>query len=256
MAAQKIIFNTDVNTTTGGLTLAGDKLGVAVDGTTIVFDGAGKLKSNIASVAVSATAAVTSGHEIGSVTVDSTTTTFKETVIGVAAATTPGVKGYTITKEDGTPTNIAASGFISAEAGNSVVIDPTDGGIYFSATAQLPDDQVLTGDNTGGVSITLTPTTTGTGATAQTDYAIKADLKIAATTPAATENTNLLKKNGSQESYVDMQDIATALGMTIALNTTAMKLELKRGATVVSSVNVQDFTDIGGTAGTFYMLKA
>lgn len=255
MAAQKIIFSTDIDETKG-LSLAGNKLGVQVDGSTVGIDANGKLKSLIASVAVSATADVTTGHKIGSVTVDSTTTDFNETVIGVATATTIGVKGYTITKEDGSTTDIAASGFISAQAGNSVVAGD-DGGIYFSATAQFPDDQVLTGDNTGSVSVTLTPTTVNVGTDdEQVNYEIKADLKIAANTPAATENTNLLKKNGDNETYVDMQDIATALDMSLELNTTSMKLELKRGATVVSSVDVQDFTDLGGTAGTFYMLKA
>lgn len=253
MATQKIIFNTDVDTTKG-LSLTGDKLSTKVDGTTIEINGSGELTAIIPDgIAVSATAAVTSGHDIGTVTVDGTTTTFKETVIGVAPTSTPAGKGYTVTKEDGNVSHVVASQFISADAGNSVVAGG-DGGIYFAATAQLPDDQVLTGDNTGSVSVTLTPSAPGVGG--QIDYTIKSDLKIAATTPAATENTNLLKKNGSNETYVDMQDIATALNMTLGLNTTSMKLELKRGATVVSSVDVQDFTDLGGTTGTFYMLKA
>ena len=62
---------------------------------------------------------------------------------------------------------------LSTDAGNSVVLG-TDGGLKVSIPAQLPDDQVLTGDNTGSVSVTLTPTVVGD----QTNYTIKADTKI------------------------------------------------------------------------------
>ena len=62
---------------------------------------------------------------------------------------------------------------LSTDAGNSVVLG-TDGGLKVSIPAQLPDDQVLTGDNTGSVSVTLTPTVVGD----QTNYLIKADTKV------------------------------------------------------------------------------
>ena len=62
---------------------------------------------------------------------------------------------------------------LSADAGNSVVLG-TDGGLKVSIPAQLPDDQVLSGDNTGSVSVTLTPTVVGD----QTNYLIKADTKV------------------------------------------------------------------------------
>lgn len=61
---------------------------------------------------------------------------------------------------------------LSTDAGNSVVLG-TDGGLKVSIPAQLPDDQVLSGDNTGSVSVTLTPTVVGD----QTNYLIKADTK-------------------------------------------------------------------------------
>lgn len=62
---------------------------------------------------------------------------------------------------------------LSTDVGNSVVLG-TDGGLKVSIPAQLPDDQVLTGDNTGSVSVTLTPTVVGD----QTNYLIKADTKV------------------------------------------------------------------------------
>lgn len=62
---------------------------------------------------------------------------------------------------------------LSTDVGNSLVLG-TDGGLKLTIPAQLPDDQVLSGDNTGSVSVTLTPTVIGD----QTNYMIKADTKV------------------------------------------------------------------------------
>ena len=62
---------------------------------------------------------------------------------------------------------------LSTDVGNSLVLG-TDGGLKLVPTAQLPDDQVLSGDNTGSVAVTLTPTVIGD----QTNYMIKADTKV------------------------------------------------------------------------------
>ena len=62
---------------------------------------------------------------------------------------------------------------LSTDAGNAITLG-TDGGLAVAIPAQLPDDQVLTGDNTGSVSVTLTPTVVGD----QTNYLIKADTKV------------------------------------------------------------------------------
>ena len=62
---------------------------------------------------------------------------------------------------------------VSTDAGNSLQLG-SDGGLKVVPTAQLPDDQVLTGDNTGSVAVTLTPSTVGDN----TNYLIKADTKI------------------------------------------------------------------------------
>ena len=62
---------------------------------------------------------------------------------------------------------------LSTDAGNAITLG-TDGGLAVAIPAQLPDDQVLSGDNTGSVSVTLTPTVVGD----QTNYLIKADTKV------------------------------------------------------------------------------
>ena len=62
---------------------------------------------------------------------------------------------------------------LSTDAGNSITLG-SDGGLAVAIPATLPDDQVLTGDNTGSVSVTLTPTVVGD----QTNYLIKADTKV------------------------------------------------------------------------------
>ena len=63
---------------------------------------------------------------------------------------------------------------VSTDAGNSLQLG-ADGGLLVAAVAQLPDDQVLTGDTTGSVAVSLTPTTVADG---QVNYSIKADTKI------------------------------------------------------------------------------
>lgn len=63
---------------------------------------------------------------------------------------------------------------LSADAGNSLALG-TDGGLKVSIPAALPDDQVLTGDASGSVAVTLTPATQPNG---DVNYTIKADTKI------------------------------------------------------------------------------
>lgn len=63
---------------------------------------------------------------------------------------------------------------VSTDAGNSLQLG-TDGGLKVEAAAYLPDDQVLTGDNSGSVSLTLTPSTQPNG---DVNYTIKGEVKI------------------------------------------------------------------------------
>ena len=63
---------------------------------------------------------------------------------------------------------------LSTDAGNSISTG-TDGGLLVAAVAGLPDNQVLTGDNSGSVALTLTPATQPDG---DVNYTIKADVKI------------------------------------------------------------------------------
>jgi surface protein len=243
---QKIIFQQDVDLTKG-LT-ATDKLRVAVDNTTIGFDATGKITSLVsAGSTVTATQTVTTGHKIAEISVGATTTNILETLTSLLVNAS--AHKITFNNEAGTATEVPASTFLSGDSGNSLIIG-LDGGIYMAATATLPDNQVLTGDNTGSVQLTLTPTVdTVTG---DTNYTIKTDLKIATTTPSG--GANLLKVNGSKETYVDMQDVADALGFEIAVNTTTSTLDLKQGTTVISSVDVEEMEDLSG-GFSWFMLK-
>jgi hypothetical protein len=64
---------------------------------------------------------------------------------------------------------------LSTDAGNAVSTG-TDGGLKVLIPAQLPDDQVLSGDNSGNSAVTLTPTVVG----GDTNYVVKVDVKLAA----------------------------------------------------------------------------
>ena len=63
---------------------------------------------------------------------------------------------------------------LSTDAGQSITTG-SDGGLLVTAVAALPDDQVLTGDNSGSVNLTLTPSTQPNG---DVNYTIKGDVKI------------------------------------------------------------------------------
>ena len=63
---------------------------------------------------------------------------------------------------------------LSSDAGQSITTG-SDGGLLVTAAAYLPDDQVLTGDNSGSVNLTLTPSTQPNG---DVNYTIKGEVKI------------------------------------------------------------------------------
>lgn len=63
---------------------------------------------------------------------------------------------------------------LSTDAGQSIALG-TDGGLFVPTVAVLPDDQVLTGDNSGSVNLTLTPSTQPNG---DVNYTIKGEVKV------------------------------------------------------------------------------
>lgn len=63
---------------------------------------------------------------------------------------------------------------LSTDAGQSIALG-TDGGLFVNTVVALPDDQVLTGDNSGSVNLTLTPATQPNG---DVNYTFKGEVKI------------------------------------------------------------------------------
>jgi LysM repeat protein len=108
---------------------------------------------------------------------------------------------YQYADETGATTVIQPGQFLSPDAGNAIGVD-AQGRLKVIIPAQLPDDQVFSGDNSGTVALTLTPVVDpGTG---NTNYTVKADLKLAALTPSGAEN---LLKWGPSGFYVELLDV-------------------------------------------------
>ena len=77
---------------------------------------------------------------------------------------------------------------LSTDAGQSITTG-SDGGLLVTTAAYLPDDQVLTGDNSGSVNLTLTPSTQPNG---DVNYTIKGEVKI----DPAEDNAAVATANG------------------------------------------------------------
>ena len=77
---------------------------------------------------------------------------------------------------------------LSTDAGQSITTG-SDGGLLVTAVAALPDDQVLTGDNSGSVNLTLTPSTQPNG---DVNYTIKGEVKI----DPAEDNAAVVTEDG------------------------------------------------------------
>ena len=97
---------------------------------------------------------------------------------------------------------------VSTDAGNSLQLG-TDGGLKVEAVAQLPDDQVLTGDNSGSVSLTLTPSTQPNG---DVNYTIKGEVKI----DPAEDNAAVATAAGL---YVPTPTVPTVSGKQVEFGT-------------------------------------
>lgn len=77
---------------------------------------------------------------------------------------------------------------LSTDATQTMTIG-SDGGLLVTAVAVLPDDQVLSGDTSGSVDITLTPDVQPNG---DTNYSIKGDIKLS----PAEDNAAALTPSG------------------------------------------------------------
>ena len=114
-----------------------------------------------------------------------------------------------------------ADDLISTDAGNTL-IEGADGKLYVAATALINDDQVLTGDNTGSVAITLTPTTVPDPLNPDVDqvnYVIKADVLVDGTSITIDPTTHKLSAaNQKPDVLTTVQPTPTATGNTSNLN--------------------------------------
>lgn len=89
------------------------------------------------------------------------------------------IDSATLVKDAAGVISVDSAAMISADANNSIIVG-TDGKLYSSAVAMINDDQVLTGDNTGSATVTMTPTTVAdpsNPAASQVNYTVKVDVK-------------------------------------------------------------------------------
>jgi hypothetical protein len=231
----KVIFSTDLDTTRG---LAEDgRAYVKVDGSSIGFDLEGRIKSlNSTSITPIAT-----GHAIATVAVNSIPVNIYET-ISTLVANTP-TCSFTYNNENGVPTVVDGNLFLSKLAGNSLIVG-TDGGLYFTSSAAFNSSQMLSGDNTGTVSITMTPIVTGN----TTSYQVKASTKLSPTTPSS--KNNLIKNAATIGAgiYVDPADVISSLGLKLVVNKVTPSIELRdMDNNMVSSIPVLKVTNLAGS---------
>ena len=178
------------------------------------------------------------GHKIAKITVDGIAYTINETITSIGALTYDNVTGLLsipYTDETGTLNT------------KTVTVAPT-----FVNT----DGQQITGDNSGTVDLTLTAVVVG----GVTNYTVKADLNVAATTPSG--GTNLLKWDATLNGYyvetpaavVPLHQrnvvIATASQTSFAVTKTPIG-----GSEMVfvtrNSVDISDSFTWSGTTGTY-----
>jgi hypothetical protein len=230
----RIVFAQDLDGLRG-LAEDGSKAYVKVDGTTVKFNASGELE---ATASASVTATVTDGAKIATVTINGTPTDIFDkltTLVKDGAAHT-----VTYANELGATTTVGAADFLSNAAGQSIIVAP-DGGLYFAAVAALPDDQVLTGDNTGSITFTMTPVTMPDGTV---NYTIKGVIQLATTTPSGKPNAAKLDSNNML--YVDPADAQSGLAQSINKATPAIELKDAAG-NVLSTVPLVLVTNLDGT---------
>lgn len=230
----RIVFAQDLDPARA-LAEDGSKAYVKVDGTTVGYDASGNLK---ALGTHSVTAVTTDGAAIATISIDGTATDLfdKLTTIVKDAPTC----SFTYKNELGQDVTVSGADFLSQTAGNSLIIDGNDGGLYFAAQALLNDDQVFSGDNTGSITFTLTPTTIADPANpnaTQTNYTIKGVIQLAPTTASGLPNAATL--DSANRLVVDPAMAQAGLTATIntphpAIGTPAIDIKDAAGATLTS----------------------
>lgn len=237
----RIVFAQDLDANRG-LAEDGSKAYVKVDATTIGFNANGELE---AKGSASAAAVVTDGAKIATITINGTATDLFDKLTTLVK-NTPNCS-FTYTNEKLQAVTVAAADFISQTAGNSIIADPTDGGIFFAAQALLNDDQVFSGDNTGSITFTLTPTDVpdpeNPDAT-QTNYTIKGVLQLAPSTPSGAANAATL--DSSNRLVVDPAMAQAGLAQSINKATPAIELKDAAG-NVLSTVPLVLVTNLDGS---------
>lgn len=238
MTTDRVVFAQDLDRDRG-LDEDGSKAFVKVDATTIDFDANGKLKAlgtqTVAPV-------VTDGAKIATITINGTATDLFDKLTSLTKD--GAAHSITYTNELLEEVTVSGADFLSNATGQSIIIAP-DGGLFFAAVAQFPDDQVLTGDNTGSITFTLEPTTlnAGTG-DEQVNYTIKGVIQLAPTTPSGAPNAATLDANN----MLVVDPVDAQAGLTQVVNKTAATIDLVDAeGTVLSSVPLTKVENIDGT---------
>lgn len=237
----RIVFAQDLDGTRG-LAEDGSKAFIKTDNSTVGFNAKGELEVK---GSVEAAALVTDGAKIGTITINGTPTDLFDKLTTIVKDA-PNC-AFTYENELKQLVTVSGADFLSQTAGNSLIIDPADKGLYFAAQALLNDDQVFSGDNTGSITFTLTPTEVpdpeNENAT-QTNYTIKGVIQLAPSTPSGANNA--AKLDSSNRLVVDPADAQA--GLTMAVNKATPAVELKNAAgTVLASVPLTLVTNVDGT---------
>ena len=209
----------------------------ALSGTdfTINPDGSISINSSVKGSVV-AVADLITGHKIAKITVDGVAYTINETITSLGTLTYDNVTGLlSIPYTD-------EAGVVNTK---TVTVAPT-----FVNT----DGQQITGDNSGTVDLTLTAVVVG----GVTNYTVKADLNVAATTPSG--GTNQLKWSSTLNGYyvdastglLNQRDVTTAT--TGQTSFTVSKTPIGGSELVFvtrNSVDISDSFTWSGTTGTY-----
>jgi hypothetical protein len=180
------------------------------------------LKTNIAIADL-----LTTGNKIAKITVNGTDFEIKETITSIAQPTWNSTTGAFVLK-------------YTDETGTENIFTTT-----ILPTFINTDEQELTGDTTGNVELTLTPVTVS----GVTNYTIKADVKLATTTPNG--KTNALKENSSNQLFVEPETLTTLDSLAINGTNLEVKYTGENGTQVTKSVGISSLINVPETVTSF-----